>query len=189
MMLQVFFSIYVILSPVFLVAEHADIPPEDLREITGLFQKHPTLWGYFKHIIHVVDLMDAQPEADREVGRDLERIMQLLRPETKHFEVLIHFAAVCGFVEKAVSFGRKMLQIMGKTYITEHVIVIDGKLVDENACLYLLRSCMLSCTDNSSEFSLRLARSGYLKDLLEDVKHIQHLSDEARVSCHTTLNF
>ena len=92
------------------------------------------------------------------------------------------FAVAVGFVERCVQFSRQIMRDMGKTYITEFPPFARVNTGFDMLCLSTLRSHLLNCTASSSQFRLRLAQTGFLEDLMEDVKHLKHLSGEALVS-------
>ena len=71
---------------------------------------------------------------------------------------------------------------MGKTYNTEFTPFSCESTAFDVRCLYLLRSHILNSAGISSLFRLRLAQTGFFEDLVEDIKHIKHLSGEALVS-------
>ena len=92
------------------------------------------------------------------------------------------FAVAMGFVERSVQFSRQIMRDMGKTYITEFPPLARVNTGFDMLCLYTLRSDLLNCTASSSQFRLRLAQTGFLEDLAEDIKHIKHQSAEVLVS-------
>ena len=92
------------------------------------------------------------------------------------------FAVAVGFVECGVQFSRQIMREMGKTYVTEFPPFSRVNTGFDMQCLHLLRSHYLNCTLSSSQFRLRLAQTGFFEDLMEDIRHIKHLSGEALVS-------
>ena len=92
------------------------------------------------------------------------------------------FAVSVGFVERTVHFSRQIMREMGKTYNTEFPPFSRVDAGFDMLCLHRLREQFLNCTSLSSLFCLRLAQTGFLEDLVEDVKHIKHQSAEALVS-------
>ena len=92
------------------------------------------------------------------------------------------FAVAMGFVERSVQFSRQIMREMGKTYVTEFPPISRVNTGFDMQCLNQLRSLYLFCTVSSSQFRLRLAQTGFFEDLMEDIRHIKHLSGEALVS-------
>ena len=102
-------------------------------------------------------------------------------PDGKEDDFLL-FAVAVGFVECSVQFFRQIMREMGKTYITEFPAFARVNTGFDMQCLHLLRSHFMNCTASSSRFRLRLAQTGFFEDLMEDIRHIKHLSGEALVS-------
>ena len=92
------------------------------------------------------------------------------------------FAVAMGFVECSVQFSRQTMREMGKTYVTEFPPISRVNTGFDMQCLNQLRSLYLFCTLSSSQFRLRLAQTGFFEDIMEDIRHIKHLSGEALVS-------
>ena len=161
------------------------ISPEDLQTICKLYQKCPKLWVDFRNVISFLDLLTESPQAYKQLCQHLVRIVlytegvpDLDNPE----EDLLLFAVAAGFVERSVQFSRQIMREMGKTYITEFPPFARVNTGFDMQCLRTLRGMLLNATIHSSQFCLHLAQTGFLEDLMEDVKHLKHLSGEALVS-------
>ena len=169
---------------IIIIAGSHEISPEDLQTICKLYQKCPKLWADFKNIISFLDLLTENPQAYKQLYQHLYKITMYLQrqfsddPEDDFFL----FAVAVGFVERCVQFSRQIMGDMGKTYITEFPPFARVNTGFDMLCLSTLRSHLLNCTASSSQFRLRLAQTGFFEDLMEDVKHLKHLSGEALVS-------
>ena len=168
---------------IIIVTGSDEIPPEDLQ--TKLYKKCPKLWADFTNIISFLDLLTKNPQAYKQLYQHLhktamyiERIPNSDNPE----EDLLLFAVAAGFVEGSVQFSRQIMREMGKTYITEFPPFARVNTEFDMQCLRTLRGMLLNATIHSSQFCLRLAQTGFFEDLMEDVKHLKHLSGEALVS-------
>ena len=170
---------------IIIIAGSHEIPPEDLQTTCKLYQKCPKLWDDFRNIINFLDLLTENPQAYRQLYQHLQKIDMYTRgipvsdnPE----EDLLHFAVAVGFVERSVQFSRQIMREMGKTYITEFPPFARVTTGFDMQYLRTLRGILLNSTIHSSQFCLRLAQTGFFEDLMEDVKHLKHLSGEALVS-------
>ena len=144
----------------------------------------PKLWADFRNIISFLDLLTENPQAYKQLYQHLHKIgmyfeRQLSDDQEDDFFL---FAVAVGFVERCVQFSRQIMRDMSKTYITEFPPFSQVNIGFDMLCLRTLRSDLLNCTASSSQFRLRLAQTGFLEDLMEDVKHLKHLSGEALVS-------
>ena len=170
---------------IIIVTGSHEIPPEDLQTICKLYQKCPKLWADFRNIISFLDLLTKTPQAYKQLYQHLVRIVLYTEgiPNSDNPEEdLLLFAVAAGFVERSVQFSRQIMREMGKTYITEFPPFSRVNTGFDMQCLRTLRGMLLDATIHSSQFCLRLAQTGFLEDLMEDVKHLKHLSGEALVS-------
>ncbi|XP_076464253.1 uncharacterized protein LOC143296287 isoform X2 [Babylonia areolata] len=159
-----------------------DIPPDDRKTMVSLCQKCPKLRGAFKEILLVVDLMTTKRKPDVQVCNALLRTHNHFSTYRQDIDDIMRFTSVTGFVERSVAFARQILQDMGRSYLIRFPTSDDQRNFDPNiVALKLIRNQILNATCCSSEFSQRLIKTGFLQDLVEDVKHIQHLSVEALV--------
>ena len=176
--------INVIIIIIIIVTGSHEISPEVLQTICKLYQKCPKLWADFRNVISFLDLLTENPQAYKQLYQHLYKITMYLQrqfsddPEDDFFL----FAVAVGFVERCVQFSRQIMGDMGKTYITEFPPLARVNTGFDMLCLYALRNNLLNCTASSSQFRLRLAQTGFFEDLMEDVKHLKHLSGEALVS-------
>ena len=158
--------------------------PEDLQTVTQLYQKCPHLWTEFRHIIDFTDLLTESPQAYEKLFGQLQTIasdIPILAKDERTSD-LLRFHAAVGFVEHSVNWSRQIMRETGKTYSTELPDVSDDRSSFNVRCLALLRNNLLNSTWDSSEISVRLAKTGFLQDLVEDLKHLQHLTTKALVS-------
>ena len=157
--------------------------PEDLQTVCKLFQKCPQLWADFRSIIDFLDLLTENPQAYKQLFQQLYKMITYIEGHCSSEDRIdfIHFAVAVGFVERSVEFSRQIMCEMGKTYNTEFPPSSDVSTDFDIRCLRCMRSLFLSSTASSSQFRLRLAKTGFFEDLMEDIKHIKHLSGETLV--------
>lgn len=88
------------------------------------------------------------------------------------------FATIVGFAESGVDLLRQIMRDKGMYYVTEFTL---PHTTEEMACLWLVRNIFMLFSTSGMEFRLRLAQTGVLQDLLEDLKHMKHLVPECLV--------
>ena len=144
----------------------------------------PKLWADFRNIISFLDLLTENPQAYKQLFQHLYKIAVYIGRQFSDDQEddFFLFAVAVGFVERCVQFSRQIMRDMSKTYITEFPPFSRVDAGFDILCLHRLRELFLNCTSLSSLFCLRLAQTGFLEDLMEDVKHLKHLSGEALVS-------
>jgi hypothetical protein len=164
-------------------SEGYTLTEEDKKTAVALYQKCPTLWDDFKNLTDIVDAFMERPLNFSSVSNKLQKLNVLQTgPEgEENVRSLCSFAVATGFVEYSTSFYRRMLAEMGTTYVNDFSSSILTN--PRQQCLYFIRSHLLNFTCYSVEFSRRLVQAGFVRDMAEDLKHAQHLSGEALVSC------
>ena len=158
--------------------------PEDLETVCKLYQKCPQLWAHFRNLIDFLGLLTENPQAYKELYLRLCKISSFIYKHSSldgEEDDFLLFAVAIGFVERSVEFSRQIMCEMGKTYNTEFPPSSDVSTDFDIRCLRCMRSLFLSSTASSSQFRLRLAKTGFFEDLMEDIKHIKHLSGETLV--------
>ena len=174
----------VILSDAVFTGSH-EISPEDLQTICKLYQKCPKLWDSFRNVISFLDLLTENPQAYQQLYQHLVRMGLHIEGESgsdSQEDDFLLFAVAVGFVEHIVQFSRQIMREMGKTYNTEFPSFSRMDIGFDMRCLHIIRNHLLNITSHSSQFRLRLAQTGFLEDLAEDIKHIKHQSAEVLVS-------
>ena len=160
-----------------------------MHTILCLHRQCPFLWDDFGRVGECVELMGREPVLYR---RLYKKLIDLNWSIERHFsatdrrlkDVLARFAAATGFVERSVTVLRRLMREQGKTYVTGLPPLSDVRNANEG-CVVILRLLFLNCTALCGEFSLSLARSGFLQDLQQDLKHIRHMSAKHLVSFYT----
>ena len=151
-----------------------------------LYQKWPLLWADFRNLVDFLDLVTDNPQAYKQLFKHLCKMGMYFETNFHSFDGqddgFLLFAVAIGFVERSVEFSRQIMREMGKAYITTFPAMSCVSTGFDMRCLHLLRSHFLNSTAWCSQFRLRLAQTGFFNDLVEDVKHIKHLSGEALVS-------
>ena len=170
---------------IIIVTGSHEIHPEDLQTLCKQYKKYPKFWADLTNVISFLDLLTENPQAYEQLYQHLFRISLYIQdiPDSDNPEEdLLLFAVDVGFVERSVQFSRQIMREMGKTYITEFPPFSRVNTGFDMQCLRTLRGMLLDATIHSSQFCLRLVQTGFLEDLMEDVKHLKHLSGEALVS-------
>ncbi|XP_025099591.1 uncharacterized protein LOC112567204 isoform X1 [Pomacea canaliculata] len=154
----------------------AMISPDDIETIRTLFQQRPDLWDDFKTLTEVVDCLNEHVTDYQKVHGLLNRIFGSTSVNlNKGIEEFSRFAAAVQFAEKGVEFMRQTMTKKGLTYITQFTFPHPDV---ERSCLYMLRFMFHNYSCYSKEFATRLAKTGVLQDLMEDLKHMKDQSAE-----------
>lgn len=151
----------------------------DIETIRTLFQQRPELWDDFKILMELTDCLNEQARDCNKLWDLLKKISNGVCAKTENVLDFSRFAAVLRFAEKSVGFMRQTMLRKGLPFITEFTFPLPDV---ETACLYILRSLFLNLSCSGREFATQLAKTGVLKDLVEDLKHIQDQSAEKLVS-------
>ena len=156
-----------------------------MQTVYKLYQKWPLLWADFRNLVDFLDLVTDNPQAYKQLFKHLCKMGMYFETNFHSFDGqddgFLLFAVAIGFVERSVEFSRQIMCEMGKTYNTEFPPSSDVSTDFDIRCLRCMRSLFLSSTASSSQFRLRLAKTGFFEDLMEDIKHIKHLSGETLV--------
>ncbi|XP_025099245.1 uncharacterized protein LOC112567024 isoform X1 [Pomacea canaliculata] len=154
----------------------AMISPDDIETIRTLFQQRPDLWDDFKTLTEVVDCLNEHVTDYQKIHGLLNRIYGSTSVNlNKGIEEFSRFAAAVQFAEKGVEFMRQTMTKKGLTYITQFTFPHPDV---ERSCLYMLRFMFHNYSCYSKEFATRLAKTGVLQDLMEDLKHMKDQSAE-----------
>ena len=154
---------------------------EDRQTVVALYQQHPKMWKDFRLVVDLVHQLGEDPlafEKSRGYLLPLLRSMQLTPDSQTHNVVLGGFCVAVGAVEGMVTLYRHICQERGKNYVIE----LSPPFADDATwCVCFLRGvfCAFSCF--CMQFRLRLASCGYLDFVMDDLRHMQHLSYDALV--------
>ena len=143
------------------------------------------MWKDFHLVVDLVDYLHTD-SWDFQTSRNY--LLQVLRNRQTgreshtrshtHDVVLGQFCVAVGAVEAMVDLYQHICQEKGKTYVTE---LLPPFAADDIWCVYFLKSIFLGISCFSMEFRLRLARSGFLDFVMDDLRHMQHLSSDSLV--------
>ncbi|KAK7479114.1 hypothetical protein BaRGS_00029632 [Batillaria attramentaria] len=153
------------------------LSPEEKLKVLRLYQNCPRLWADFRQIVEFIDLFQENCEAYMRLCQQLESI---LIGDSKHPFVdqikVIQFAQAVGFAEVCVQLYRQILKAKRLDYVSEyHFPPTDMEMV----CAFLLRGVFVGFSYHGPDFRLALAKTGILDNMVEDLKHLQHLTAEA----------
>ncbi|KAK7471355.1 hypothetical protein BaRGS_00035993 [Batillaria attramentaria] len=142
----------------------------------GQDQPFPKHWNTFIQIAEFCVMGDQDPKSYGNVFECLVKIAQSLgSPSCQlHSDLadVSRFAASVGFAEKSVALMRQVMAEMGLKYISDLSLIKDVRM----ACLDLARNIVLNMACHGKEIRPRIAKTGLFSDVLEDLKHMQHLS-------------
>ena len=177
-------SVVLINVIIIIVTGGDEVSPEDLQTIHSLYHTCPQLWDEFGNISCFLGLLRENYQAYKELYLHLARMDIYFDNHLSDGkeDALLVFAVAVGFVERSVQSSRQIMRDMGKAYITELPPFSGVDIGFDMLCLHKLRSLYMTCSARSSRFRLRLAQTGFLEDLMEDIKHIKHLSGDTLVS-------
>lgn len=165
------------------------MPQGDIETIRTLFQQRPELWDDFKTLMELTDCLNEQERDYNKLCDLLTKISNgVLAKTEKGLEDFFRFATALRIEEKSVDFMRQTMLRKGLPFITEFTFPHPDF---ESACLYMLRTLFLNLSWKGREFAIQLAKTGVLKDLIEDFNHMQDQSAERLVSkifSRTSLN-
>ena len=155
------------------------LSPEDNQVVVSLYQTCPQLWQYFRNIIDFTDLVDQEIQNYEKLLENLRTIYHVFQLRSADMVTVARFVCAVGFIEQAA----KLLRLAKGEYGT-------GFAADpysfpcpnpKAACSHFLLNILHNFTDLDNQIRLRLARTGFLGDIVDCLKNIKHLSTEALV--------
>nr|KAG5703478.1 hypothetical protein BaRGS_020112 [Batillaria attramentaria] len=150
-------------------------PPESAR---ALAQLRPHLQVHFAKFLDFLDLLKTNSWAYESLLLSLLKARKASHLPEQDMADISHALVAIDFVDRSVEFLRQIMGELHMDFLTELPELAELPS-SEMRCVRVLRGIFLNLSSVSMEFGKRLADTGVLEDLMEDIKHMTHLTAKA----------